>query len=66
MAGKTTDKFIKSLLKTGEAGKHAIGNSLYFRISKEGTGFWMVRYNMHGKCREIILARLIVRELNLT
>jgi len=43
MAVKMTDKHIKSLLKKGIAGKHAIGNGLYFRISKEGTGFCILR-----------------------
>lgn len=57
MAVKITDRTIKSLLRTGEAGKHAVGNGLYFRISKEGSGFWMLRYSLHGKRRELVLGR---------
>lgn len=57
MAGKMTDKQIKSLLKNGKQGKYAVGNGLYFRISNEGTGFWIVRYTMHGKRHEISLGR---------
>ncbi len=50
-----TDRQIKSLLKNGKVGRH--GNGLYFRISNEGTGFWVVRYIIHGKRREITLGR---------
>lgn len=57
MSGKITAQTIKSLLKESQVGKHAIGNGLYFRISKEGTGFWMLRYSIHGKRREYVLGR---------
>ncbi len=55
MAVKMTDKQIKSLLKNKETGKYSVGNGLYFRISKEGTGFWILRYTMHDKRREMSL-----------
>jgi len=57
MARNMTDRQIKLLIKSGKAGRHAIGNGLYFRISNEGTGFWVVRYAIHGKRREITLGR---------
>lgn len=57
MAKNMTDRQIKSLIKNGTAGRYAIGNGLYFRISKEGTGFWVVRYVIHSKRREITLGR---------
>lgn len=57
MAGKFTDKQVKSLLKDGKPGRYAINNGLYFRISGEGSGFWVARYSVHGKRREITLGR---------
>ncbi len=48
---------IKSLLSKKEAGRHAVGNGLYFRVSHEGTGFWVVRYSIHGKRREITIGK---------
>ena len=57
MAKNITDRQVKSLIKNGKTGRHAIGNGLYFRISNEGTGFWVVRYIIHGKRREITLGR---------
>jgi len=57
MAGKITAQQIKSMLKTNKPGYYAVGNGLYFRISKERTGFWVLRYSMHGKRREISFGR---------
>ncbi|MGI9284775.1 MAG: tyrosine-type recombinase/integrase [Pseudomonadales bacterium] len=51
------DKQIKALLRKGQPGRHAVGGGLYFRVSSEGTGFWVVRYTMNGKRREITLGR---------
>jgi len=57
MAVKLNDKQIKSLLRKKESGYHAAGNGLYFRVSKEGTGFWIVRYTINKKRREISMGR---------
>ena len=57
MVAKATAQNIKSMLKSNKPGYYAVGNGLYFRISKERTGFWVVRYTMHGKRREISLGR---------
>jgi integrase len=57
MASRFTDKQVKSLLKDAKPGRYAAGGGLYFRISEEGTGFWVVRYTIHGKRREITLGR---------
>ncbi len=57
MATRLNDKQIKSLLRKGEAGRHAVGGGLYFRVSAEGTGFWVARYTANGKRREITLGR---------
>ena len=57
MVAKATAQNIKSMLKSNKPGYYAVGNGLYFRISKERTGFWVIRYTMHGKRREISLGR---------
>lgn len=57
MANRLNDKQIKSLLRKGEAGRHAVGGGLYFRVSREGTGFWVARYTVNNKRREITLGR---------
>lgn len=57
MAVKLNDKQVKALLRKGESGRYAAGGGLYFRVSNEGTGFWVVRYTANGKRREISLGR---------
>ncbi len=57
MATKLNDKQVKSLLRKGKPGRFAAGNGLYFRISNEGSGFWVVRYTANGKRREISLGK---------
>jgi len=55
MANKLNDRQIKALLRSGQPKMHSAGNSLYFKISAEGTGFWVMRYSIHKKRREITL-----------
>lgn len=55
--GSLNDKQVKALLKKGTPGRFAVGGGLYFRVSQEGTGFWVVRYMIHGKRREHSLGR---------
>lgn len=57
MKANFTDKKAKALLKDGKAGRFAAGNGLYFRVSTEGSGFWVVRYTAFGKRREITLGK---------
>ena len=38
-------------------GKFSIGDVLYFRVINEGSGFWIFRYSIRGKRREITLGR---------
>lgn len=51
------DKQIKSLIKQRKVGYHSLGQGLYIRISKEYSGFWVVRYSIHGKRREISIGK---------
>lgn len=57
MKGKITIQQIKSMLKNNKPGYYAVGNGLYFRISKEKTGFWVVRYSINKKRREITIGK---------
>lgn len=57
MTVKMTDSKIRSILKSQKPGRHAIGNGLYFRVTQEKTGVWVVRYLVHGKRREITLGK---------
>ncbi|HCH1566053.1 TPA: site-specific integrase [Vibrio parahaemolyticus] len=57
MAAKLNDKQLRSLVKNGKVGKHSLGHGLYLRISAEGTPFWVVRYSIHGKRREISIGK---------
>jgi len=57
MTAVITVQKIKSLIKNKTVGRHAIGNGLYFRISSEGTGFFIVRYTIYKKRKEITLGK---------
>jgi integrase len=57
MAKKLTATQASSLLKKAIPGRYSAGNGLYLRISNEGTGFWVVRYTIHNKRREITLGK---------
>lgn len=45
-------KQIQSLVKAGKTGRFSVGGGLTIRVTKEGTGFWVVRYSIHNKRRE--------------
>ncbi len=49
----STDQQIRSLLKAGKATRKAVGDGVYFRVSKEGSGFWIFKYTLNGKRSEI-------------
>ena len=51
------DAQIRSKLKNKEIGKYSIGDALYFRVTKEGSGFFILRYVIHGKRREMTIDR---------
>ncbi len=55
MAAQLNDKQVKALFRKKVPGRYAAGGGLYFRVSNEGTGFWLVRYTTNGKRREITL-----------
>jgi hypothetical protein len=43
------DSQLKALIKKGKPVSKALGGGLYFRISKEGTAFWVLRYTFNKK-----------------
>ena len=51
------DAQIKAKLKAGLPGKFNVDRGLYFRVTEEGSGFWILRYSIHGKRREFTLGR---------
>jgi len=51
----TTSRF-KALVREGKPGRFAAGG-LTLRISSEGAAFWVVRYIVNSKRREITLGR---------
>lgn len=53
------DLQIKKLLREKNVDRHNTGDrmGLYFRVSEEGTGTWIVRYKTHSKRREITVGR---------
>lgn len=55
---------IKKYLKDGVPVKVQVERGLYFRVSKEGTGFWILRYisKIDGKRKEYTLGRYGTRK----
>ncbi|TCO75279.1 Arm DNA-binding domain-containing protein [Chromatocurvus halotolerans] len=51
------DAQIKAKLKAASPGKFTVDRGLYFRVTVEGSGFWILRYTTHGKRREFTLGR---------
>lgn len=51
------DKQVKALIKQGEHGRHSIGNGLYLRIANQSIGYWVVRYTIHKKRREVTIGK---------
>jgi len=51
------DAQLKSRLKAGRPGKYRVDQGLYFRVTPEGSGFWILRYSIGGRRRELTLGR---------
>lgn len=60
------DKEIKKILKEGKPVRVRVDRGLYFRVSNERTGFWVLRYSINEKRREITLGRYGQRADELT
>lgn len=53
--GSFTAKKVQSLIKDGTPGRYSDGNGLYLMIPKRGAPYWMHRYTLFGKRRELTL-----------
>ena len=53
----SNDTKVKEVIRKKEYGYHSAGRGLFLRISKEGTGFWVVRYMINAKRREVRIGR---------
>jgi len=60
------DSEIQKILKAGKPVKQQVERGLYFRVSNEGTGFWILRYTINKKRREVTLGRYGKRADELT
>ncbi|MCE9682007.1 tyrosine-type recombinase/integrase [Halomonas alkalisoli] len=53
--GSFTAKKVQSLIKDGAPGRYSDGSGLYLMIPKKGAPYWMHRYTLAGKRRELTL-----------
>nr|WP_299379704.1 site-specific integrase [uncultured Halomonas sp.] len=63
--GNFTAKKAQALIKNGTPGRYSDGNGLYLMIPRKGAPYWMFRYTLAGKRRELTLdkyARLSLAE----
>ena len=51
------DAQLKSLVKKGEPCRVAVGNGLYFRITDQGTPFWVFRYSHGGQRKQMSISQ---------
>lgn len=51
------DAQLKATLKAGKVGKFKVDTGLYFRVTEQQSAFWILRYTINGKRREITLGR---------
>ncbi|WP_312241704.1 tyrosine-type recombinase/integrase [Pantoea sp.] len=56
--GSLTVKTVQALVKTRQPGRYSDGEGLYLRIPKEGESYWMLRYTISSKRREITLGKV--------
>ncbi|SEL29686.1 tyrosine-type recombinase/integrase [Halomonas daqiaonensis] len=53
--GSFTAKKVQALIKDGKPGRYNDGNGLYLMIPGKGAPYWMLRYTVAGKRREMTL-----------
>ncbi|PMM19951.1 integrase [Vibrio splendidus] len=51
------DAQLKAKLKEGKVGKFKVDTGLYFRVTEQGSAFWVLRYSISGKRRELTIGR---------
>lgn len=53
--GSFTVKKVQSLIRKGSPGRFSDGGGLYLMVPKKGAPYWMLRYTLAGKRRELTL-----------
>ncbi|WP_168403467.1 Arm DNA-binding domain-containing protein [Erwinia amylovora] len=53
-----TVRTVQALIKAGEPGKFGDGRGLYLKIPPKGEPYWMLRYTIGSKRREITLSKV--------
>ena len=56
--GKLTARKVQSIIKEGKPGKFSDGGGLYVVMPKSGTAYWMARYTIYGKRKEMKLGKV--------
>lgn len=56
--GSLTVKMIQALMKAGQPGKYGDGRGLYLKIPSKGESYWMLRYTISSKRRELTLGKV--------
>ena len=56
--GKLKVNQIKSLVSNNKVGRHSDGDGLYLMIPKSGQAYWMLRYTIMGKRREMTIDKV--------
>lgn len=55
--GSLNARKVQALIKGGEAGRYSDGDGLYLMVPQKGTPYWMLRYTLSGKRREMTLGK---------
>ncbi|WP_336512520.1 Arm DNA-binding domain-containing protein [Serratia symbiotica] len=53
-----TVRTVQALIKAGEPGKYGDGRGLYLKVPPKGEPYWMLRYTIGSKRREITLGKV--------
>ncbi|WP_438765331.1 tyrosine-type recombinase/integrase [Kushneria sp. TE3] len=55
--GSLNARKVQALIKGGEAGRYSDGDGLYLMVPQKGAPYWMLRYTLLGKRREMTLGK---------
>lgn len=56
--GKLTVNQVKSLISKNQIGRHSDGDNVYLMIPKKGRPYWMLRYTLAKKRKEVTIAKV--------
>ncbi|MED5526146.1 MAG: integrase arm-type DNA-binding domain-containing protein [Pseudomonadota bacterium] len=55
--GSFTVKEVQAIIREASPGRYADGGGLYLMIRSSGSAYWMLRFTLHGKRRELTLGK---------